>query len=165
MRRNREPGIVNRKSKIEANSKQQTVKGKRQKASVDSRLTIYVLLFAVCCLLFTVYYFLNGLVSIRPVFFRNEPKRESFLVFVLTMMAFLFAFADRFLSLSFGIGLSVGSGFNRGSGFTSDDDRTADPRVELVVCGLSTAGAVSRCSGGVSDWSGNRESSAVTFCV
>jgi hypothetical protein len=53
------------------------------------------------------------------------------------MIAFLFALADRLLSVSFGIGLSVGRGFNRGNGFNPGKAGNAVSSLAFRVSALS----------------------------
>jgi len=83
---------------------------------------------------------LNGFVSIRPVFFKNEPNRDSFFAFVfsfvVTTAGLRLTVSDRLCSANLGIGFSFGSGFNRGSGFNPG----------------SAGIAVSRFKFGVSSW-------------
>lgn len=82
---------------------------------------------------------LNGFARIRPVFFRSDPKRESFFVWALvfTTMGFLLAPGDWFRPANLGNGLIVGSGFNRGNGFNPGNEGTAGTLFERVVLRLS----------------------------
>jgi hypothetical protein len=75
----------------------------------------------------------------RPVFFRNDPKRDSFFVLplVFTTRVFLSVVADRLRSDNLGIGFSVGSGFKRGSGFNPGNAGIAVSGFAAGVAGLS----------------------------
>lgn len=95
--------------------------------------------------LFTVHG-LKGFVSIRPVFFKNEPNRDSFfgnsLAFVSTLADLSLALVDLLCSGNLGNGFSAGSGFNRGSGFSpgGDDGKGV---LEPVAAAFISAGIAS----------------------
>src|SRR6185503_16825259 len=110
----------------------------------DLRFTIYESP-AVCCLLFTSIHDLNGFVNIRPVFFRNDPKRDSFFVpaLVFTTTTFLVAVTDWLRSDSLGIGFSVGNGFKRGNGFNPGKAGNPVSSFEFPVSSLLAAGDAS----------------------
>jgi hypothetical protein len=84
----------------------------------------------------------------RPVFFKNDPNRDCFFVFVfclvVTTEALRLAVSEPLWSPNRGSGFKVGNGSNRGSGFNPGNAGGVVLRFVFSVRRLSDARRVSR---------------------